>query len=494
MGQAQSVQIPKRWPLVNNVNNRDGLFLKDARLVNCYAEKDVTTGEYEINKRPGKGPQILIPSPGGLGQGVFSWEVFKPSGSFPLGLVYNITYVVAGQLFNFSQVSGLQTNPGNVTAIQGKVYFQQVPNQTTPRIFMVGQSAINTAAMYYMGLDLVIHPVGSGGNAVFNTVAGVAYLDGTLYVMDIYGTIWNTTNPNDPTLWDPLGFINAISEGDYGVYLAKQLVYIVAIKQFSTLFFYDAGNSPGSPLAPVPGAILNIGCLSADTVQNMDGVLIWVSRSKDQPSQVVLVHNLQPEVISVPSIERMLDLSLGNQFYSLVFKRGGHKFYMLTNVTKNVSMVFDLGEKLWYLWTDPLGNYFPAMSQTVDPLGRWLLQNDTTGSIDQADSDYIYPNDQGVLIPVDIYTPNFDAGINRWKQLNQMFFNADQTDGSVLQVRSSDDDYQTWSNYRSVNLSEKRPGLTAEGSFLRRAYNFHHQCNTKLRIRSADLQMDIGTL
>jgi hypothetical protein len=75
-----------------------------------------------------------------------------------------------------------------------------------------------------------------------------------------------------------------------------------------------------------------------------------------------------------------------------------------------------------------------------------------------------------------------------------MRFNADQTDGSVLYVRASEDDYQTWSNFRKVDLSKKRPILTGLGTFYRRAYHFRHYCNTKFRIRSVDLQMDIGTL
>lgn len=490
MSQAQSVAIPKRMPLVQNLNSRDGLFTRDARLVNAYAEKDVTTGNWEINKRPGIGPVQYTPTEG-IGQGLFTWRLIIPTGSGgSFGFQYYNLWVANQILYGYFSASGTVFTLGNVAAIVGKVSFIQVPNQLTPMVMMCGTSLFGAACGYYMGMDQVIHLIGSFPT---NTVPGIVYLDGTLYVMDFYGTIWNSSNFNDPTVWGGLNKIQAVSEGDYGVALAKQLTYVVAIKQWTTLFFYDAGNPIGSPLSVVPGAILNFGCLDANTLQQMDGVLFWVSMSQNQPSQVVLVANLQHSVISSPAVERMLDLSVGNTFYSLAFKRGGHKFYLITNVTKNVSMVYDIGEKLWYLWTDTNGNYFPVVSQLVDPTGLWMLQNDVTGAVNLADSDYIYPTDNGTIFPVDIYTPNFDDGVDRIKALGQMGFKADKGAGS-LEVRVSDDDYQTYSNFRSVNLNNNRPVLQDCGSFYRRSWHLRHQKATALRIRAVDLQLDIGTL
>ena len=489
--QQQTVEIPKRWPLVNNANSRDGTFLKDARLVNAYAEKDVTTGEYEINKRFGVAPINIFSSGAGVGRGLFTWENLQIGGPRQ-GFNTYLTWVVGVQLYvSVSPIYLVVLNPGSVGSISGKVSFLQVPNQTTPRILISGAVPTNIIAGYYMGTDLVLH---SAVNFPANTVYGLAYLDGTCYVMDVFGAIWNSDNLNDPTTWTAGNHINAISEADYGVFLAKQTTYIVAVKQYSTLFFYDAGNPTGSPLAPVPGAMFNFGCLSADTFQTIDGVLFWVTLSQAQPSQVIMVANLQHSSISTPAVERMLDLSGLSVFYSFSFKRSGHKFYGITNVSSNVTLVYDIGEKLWYVWSDAQGNYYPVVAQTTDTFGRLLFQYGSDGRVVQADSDYIYPNDQGEIVPVDVYTPNFDAGVDRRKQLNVMRFNADQTPGSELLVRSSNDDYQTWTNFRRVDLSNRRPTLTNCGSFYRRAYHFRHYANTALRIKSVDLQMDLGTL
>jgi hypothetical protein len=75
-----------------------------------------------------------------------------------------------------------------------------------------------------------------------------------------------------------------------------------------------------------------------------------------------------------------------------------------------------------------------------------------------------------------------------------MTFVADQTTGSILKVRCSDDDYQTWSSYRSVSLAQKVPTLTSCGTFTRRAYNLHHESNTAFRMQAIEVQYDIGTL
>src|SRR5271166_4480536 len=69
--QAPSMRAPKRWPLVNNLNSRSNVFTKDARLINAYAEKDRTTGEYQVEKRPGFALTPVIPG-GGQGQGIFN--------------------------------------------------------------------------------------------------------------------------------------------------------------------------------------------------------------------------------------------------------------------------------------------------------------------------------------------------------------------------------------------------------------------------------------
>jgi hypothetical protein len=472
--------IPTRWPLASQPDNRAAKFDKDSRLINCYAERDIEDGGYQIEQRYG-----LATSPytfGVGGGGMYHWN-----------LLFRELIASGNVLYALSLVGGIQV-PQTIGPFVGNGIVHYLQMSTVPTvIFGTG------GTMPYNGLTYITNGTSlvqvTDVNFPLNTVPGFVFLDGTTYVMTNTGIIYGSLNLNDPTLWDPLNTIRANSYPDFAIYLAQQLTYVVALKEWSTQFFYDAGNATGSPLAPVPGALLNYGCLSADTVQEIDGLLLWVTSSKTESSQVLLLENLAMTIVSTPGIDRQLGLGTPlSVFRSWTLKRGGHRLYCITNITSNVSMVYDIDQKLWYQWTDYLGNYYPIVAIVPDQAGNLLAQNSASSSMYYIDTDFVYPNDAGQIITVDIYTPNFDADVDRVKMLSQMRFNADQVKGSLLDVRFSEDDYTNWTNFRRVNLGNKRPILSDCGSFYRRAYHFRQACNTPFRIESVDLQMGIGTL
>jgi hypothetical protein len=75
-----------------------------------------------------------------------------------------------------------------------------------------------------------------------------------------------------------------------------------------------------------------------------------------------------------------------------------------------------------------------------------------------------------------------------------MRFNGDQQAGSKLKVRSSDDDYKKYTNFRTVDLSIRRPVLDNCGAFYRRSWHLRHQSNTPFRLNAVALEMDVGIL
>ena len=505
VAQAKTMQVPKRWPLVNTLTSRNQLFNKDARLINAYAEKDPVTGDYQIEKRPGF---ALAPSivGSGTGQGMFSYEFIQLVGSIGprLSDLFLTLFVDGGNAYTVT-TDGNGVGAGSVTALGpvllssgNKFQFLGIPTYP-PQIIFSGNNAFsktNGTAYVLQSGALTTLVGGDASGFPKQTVPGFVYLDGFVYVMDYLGAIWETTNQNVVTgagAWSALDFITAASDADLAVQLARQLIYVVAIKTWTTQFYYDAGNATGSSLSPVPGALYNFGCVSADTFCDLDGVLFWATQSKVSTNRIVMVDNLEVKFISTPAVERQLDLSHGGSWYSVAYQKAGHRWYVITNLTSNVTMAYDIGENLWYLWTDYQGNYYPVSARSGFGNVEWH-QMINGGNIYLLDGDYVYPNDHGNVVPVDIYTPNFDAGVDRIKYLSQIRFNADQTSGSKLWVQFSEDDYKTWNNYRLVDLSRIRPLLNDEGSFYRRVYHFRHYANTALRIRSVDLQMDIGTL
>lgn len=503
--QAKSMAIPKRWPLVNTLDSRDGEFLKDARLVNAYAEKDPVTQEYQVEKRPGFALTPAITG-SGVGQGMFSYEFIQLVGSIGprLSDLFLTLYVDGGNAYTVTTDAngagaGSITNLGPVLLSSGnKFQFLGIPTYP-PQIIFSGNNAFSktNGTAYVLDNGIMTTLVG-GDSSGFpkQTVPGFVYLDGFIYVMDYLGTIWETTNQNVVTgvgAWGALDFITAASDADIAVQLARQLIYVIAIKTWTTQFYYDAGNATGSSLSPVPGALYNFGCFSADTFCDLDGVLFWGTQSKVGTSRIVMVENLNVKFISTPAVERQLDLGHGGSYYSVAYQHAGHRWYVITNTVSNITMAYDIGQELWYLWTDFQGNYYPVAARSGFGNVEWH-QMISNGNIYLLGADFVYPNDYGNIVPVDIYTPNFDAGVDRVKYLPQMRFNADQNSGGKLWVRFSEDDYKSWNNFRQVDLGRIRPLLNDEGSFYRRAYHFRHYADKPLRIRSVDLQMDIGIL
>ena len=335
-------------------------------------------------------------------------------------------------------------------------------------------------------------PITVSANFPTNQVPGVTYLDGYINVMTKTAAIWSS-DTNNPQVWPDGNYLVAQIEADPGVFLAKQLVYIIAMKSYSIEIFYDAGNASGSPLGPVQGGKLSVGCRSAGSVASMEGALFWISSAKDGGNSVYMMDNLKASQISTPPIDRLLQQADYTTVYSWCARVGGHRFYCVTLVNSNLSLVYDLTSRQWYQWTDYQGNYLPFISSTYTVSdNQAIFQHATNGKMYELE--ITNTTDDGQTITFDVYTPNYDGGTRKRKYIKIMDFIGDQTNGSVVQVRYSDDDYQTWSNFRTVDMSKTRPMLSDCGTFRRRAYHFRQATSAPLRIQAVEMQIDLGTL
>ena len=467
MPQAQTVDLPKRLPLVITPENRDNTSVKDAKLVNCYMEK-AGDGEYWLYKRSGLLYSSQPPGAAASGYGTYNW----------LGNIYTI--------FGATMYKDGVALVGTLDTTNGVYRFDSCLGGTPKLIFGNGVKAYT----YDSGAGIVQI---TDADFPASFCKGWSYIDGTTYVMTPSAAIQGD-DINTPQTWDPLNTITAQISPDRGVALAKQLVYVIALKQWSTEVFYDAGNATGSPLGPVQGARASYGCVSADSVQSIDDILIWACTNQSSAAQIVKMEGLKVQIVSTDPIERLLDKADFTTTYSMQYKNIGHRLYILTLVNSNITLVYDLDENMWHQWTDGNGDYFPFVSTTYDSSRRHIFQHESNGKLYLADETYY--TDAGDVITVDIVTPNFDGGTNRRKQMTQMKFIADQVEGSELLVRKNDNDYKVgyWSNFRTVDLSKQQPVMSNCGTFVRRAYNFRHQKATFFRMKAIELQMDLGTL
>jgi len=469
MAQAQSVAIPKRLPLLITPENRASTPDKDSRLVNGYIEKQAD-GEYQIYKRPCLAESSRPPAGDANGYGVFYWRtsVYSIFGN----KVYKDGVALAGTVDTTNGVYRFD-------ACLGATPKMQLGNGVEAYNYDAGAGLVNITDVDFP--------------SAFRK--GWAYLNGTTYVALTDSGGIQGSEINDPTDWDPLNIIIAQIEPDTNIALAKQLVYVIVFKQWSVEIFYDAANATGSPLARVEGAKVDYGIASQESVQKIESSIFWITANQSPLKQVAVMRGLKAEIISTPAIERLITAWDYTTIFSWQLLLNGHRFYVITSKVSNMTLVCDLDQSnAWYQWTDTNGNYVPIVSSTYNSAGQAILQHETNGRLYTASpSQY---TDAGSPISVDIYAPNFDGGTRRRKQLNAMYFNADQVPGSTLQVRWNDNDYQSdkWSNFRNVDLSAERPSLTNEGTFNRRAYNLRHRANTFFRMSSIDLQIDLGTI
>lgn len=316
MPQAPTMQLPTRVPLLVNADNRDSSVNKDARLINCYVEQD-PRGEVDIYRRPGLKTWGVPPGSASPGRGVFYWN----------GYVYSI--------FGTTLYKGLASVATGLDGTGGVYSFSSILGATPKMVLQNG-------AMGYAYTDIGLltanlHSI----NASYPqyTCKGLVYLNGAMYVLQkFFGTtitpavIWGSVVNSVSVLndWDPLDFITAQIEPDSGVYLAKQLIYAVCMKEWTTEVFFDAGNATGSPLQAVLHSKLTYGCATAESVQSINEVLIWISTNRSASNQIVMLDKLQLRIVSTPEIDRLLNQIDLSVVYSWQIKCNGHSFYVLT--------------------------------------------------------------------------------------------------------------------------------------------------------------------
>lgn len=401
------------------------------------------------------------------------------------------------------------------------------------------------------------------------TVYGVAYLDGTVYVMDSKGVIYGS-DLLTPLSWNALNFITANAEADAGVAIARQLDNIIAFKETSIEFFYDAANPVGSPLGKVPNALMEVGLASAGSISYSDNTIIFMSQHRQKGRSVMKFEGTTPKVVSNPWIDRILDGDDLATIYSFVIRSNGHVFYFLTLKSSAITLVYDDVMGDWatatklnafsaatvtslvvqsdgsILATMPLAHgqsdgdvvviagaspsaangtfnlrydtaihsalqfsYVPDTAVAGSITGSItavfyystqfpavyyargtntdLMLDETNGNVYNVDTDTY--QDNGAPIDVHIISEREDNNQLAPKAWNEIAIVGDKQAGKLL-VRYSDDDYTTFSKYRSVNLALKRPRLTQLGSAERRSFELRYTGNTPLRIKALEADLD----
>lgn len=314
---------------------------KDARLTNCFIE-DVQ-GQPQVLKRPGFAGTATIGSGQGHGSTVFT------NGTTGAQKVYCVVGSSA-----YTAMSGTGTS----LLINGT--FAVATNEMVDWLqYFNGTAAILKCSSAAYTINAATDAVTkiAGGYPSSATARGMVYMDGTFYVMDKNGTIYNSTpTTNDPTTW-PGDFISAAIEPDGGVAIAKSGQYLAAFGNYTMEFFYDAGNTPGIPLSPVQNGTIMKGCASANSMAYGDGSFYLLAQAKAQGQatgysfEVGKVTDLRYEKVSNDTIERILNADGAAVCFGNVISILAHNFYTIALTASSLTLAYDLETKLWYVFT-----------------------------------------------------------------------------------------------------------------------------------------------
>lgn len=169
----------------------------------------------------------------------------------------------------------------------------------------------------------------------------------------------------------------------------------------------------------------------------------------------------------------------------------GHLFYLVSLPTLNRTLVYDPEEKLWHEWsTNNNGSHSVFSYNYLCDIhtGSSYILHISSGCVYKIDPT-VYQDDS-VNILVEITTNKYDMDTYKRKFMRNMRLVGDRSD--TINVRWSDDDYQTWSNTKTILLNDDFPNFARLGSFRRRAFNIKHSTDYPLRLESMEVSFYEG--
>lgn len=545
MAQQQSRQKKNqtvRLPLMGAYSNRGYSGTKDQRFVNAFPETrkvdQLENTKIFINKRPGLTLYRDYGTGEGRGAAYFNGKFYVIIGNTvyedavspvskvtltnstgPVGMIVGNSSSTGDYLFICDGTKGWKIDTSgtvteisnssvlNVTVTSGGTGYVSTPTVTFSAP-PAGVTATGTASITGgVVTDIHIDNPGSGyvtaPTITFSSGAAVAvanlnsfpsphipsptFIDGYILLAkgsDVYNCVLDT-----PTSWDASNFLSAEMFPDPIRALARQNNQVIVLGGSSIEFFYDAANVSGSPLSRNDSTTIQMGVAAPYAIYQNEKACIYISQSDSGGRAAWIIEGFQPRKISDEYIERILDSEVDmTDCRGFGLRTKGHMFYILNLKTINRTLVYDIDEKLWHEWsTNNAGNHsvFAYDHMTDNMTGAAYLLHTSDGTLSKLDVDN--NRDVSTDILFEIVTNKYDMDSYNRKFMSLLRIVGDRyATANTVDVSWSDDDYQTWSNTKTISLSDDYPAFQRLGSYRRRAFRIKHASNNPLRLESIE--------
>jgi hypothetical protein len=486
---SEIVRIPLATDSLWRDSNRD----KDARLINCFVDTSKTSKKSWVVKRPGiRGNNYLDqpfnPIPAGEVRGYYNWHV-------PNGFVYEFV-VIDDVLYELSMGSIRVLNTGIGDACVG---WCEIDNGGIPYLFMcdgVTGYRIDDFAAVTIITDLDFpNP----------HVPTPVFIDGYVLLPRAFSQDIHNSVVDNVLSWRAGDFVTAEMYSDNVEALSKQNNQLIAFGGETCEFLYNASLTDGSPFARNNSIVATVGCQDLYSIAQSDKVLYFVGTMPGSSLGVWCIEGLQPKKISTEYVDRVLTgTNLNEPYIGRIVQVAGKTFYVLQNLFEGgdltpFTLVYNQDEGMWSEWTDEDGNMFISSffagpdSQSFNYSNPWAFFWPTTG--DEVYRDSVIDVNTNVTtyydIPMEIYTPIIDFDTSKRKFVSNLNIIGDLQPGQTIDIRWSDDDYETWSSWHTINM-DTRMFLPRIGSFRRRAFHIRYVGDTNCRLEALELEVTIG--
>jgi hypothetical protein len=367
---------------------------------------------------------------------------------------------------------------------------------------------------------------------------GGAILDTYLFVMDEDGKIYNSA-VNDPTTFPATGFITTERENDKGVYLGKHHDHLVAFGTRTIEFFYDAGNSVGSPLNRRQDISYNVGCADGLSVWENGDITYFIGSNPSGQLSLYKLEGFKVSPISNDTFDSYITQGLTQESLRVVINglsAMGNPTLLMTIYTltgaspgaivPKLTISYDTATNAWGFWNTAIESHttFPLMAWTKRTGGQNATVSARTGEGILYNGDIISINDKlipidtklgtegiyvagiyepdiyiastsanGVNIPVIVRTGQQDFGTSAYKFQGRERVEMENTaDSQTLTIKHSDEAVSTFDSGNTIDTSLDRKEVYQGGRFTKRNYQLEYSGDEQIFLEALDVDVSAG--
>lgn len=454
---------------------------KDQRFINCFSETvvDAVTGHRDVYmvKRPGFATSITTGS-AAIGNAITVWTGYGPGDS-----VISAFGATNSTIYNTTTSLGAIT--GKATGITETFV------SATPTLVI---SSSDSTGWYYDVPTAVATKIADAdfpGNAGKTLTGTFAHIDGYAVIMTTDGVLW-ASDLNSVTAWTATSFGSANSYPDTGIGCIRHRNLIMAFGTESIEFWQNAGLTP-FPLARVASMTQRVGAVSADAIAQISDTTFWAG-SSPQGGLSVFQYDGAIGRISTPEIDEILVLAGAANITLTTIRFYGRSFVLVKAAT--VALAYCIEEKMWHEWSSSTAPWYKCVGVSKgSTMVNYCISNTlASGIVYSMNPSALVYTDAGASYTALMQLDNMDLGTaNRkfWEELRVICDK--QGSSSLLTLSYSDDDYQTWTTWGTLDMADNFPRATRLGSSRRRAWALSHSADSPMRIRLLEGRASIGT-